>query len=90
MYPQGSLVQVVKNTNCHWFAIGENIIVGEHHPNKKLYPHLFHGIFHGKPILSKTEKERHATGGGPWVRLDDVILIGPELSLEEMLRECLE
>ena len=32
MYPEGTLVQMVKNTNNHWFAIGEIIIVGKPHP----------------------------------------------------------
>lgn len=86
MYPIGTLVRVVENTNCHWFAIGENIIVGESHPNKKLCPHLFQG----KSILSMTEDERYAIGGGDWITWEDVILVGPKLSLKEMLKECLE
>lgn len=86
MYPIGTLVRVVNNTNEHWFAIGEIINVGESHPNKKLYSHLFQG----EPILSMTEDDRYAIGGGRWVSWKDVILVGPELSLEEMLKECLE
>jgi hypothetical protein len=52
MYPEGMLVQVVENTNNHWFEVGEFIRVGKSHPNKKLYPDCFRGnlwkITHGK------------------------------------------
>ena len=86
MYPIGTLVRVVKNTNNNWFACGENIIVGESHPNKKYYSN----VFQGEPILSKTDEERYAIGGGSWVRWEDVTPADPELFLEKMLRECLE
>ena len=86
MYPIGTLVQVVGNKNNHWFATGEIIIVGKPHPYDKCYPSTFQGEF----AYGEAEKKRYRSGGGPWVKLEDVILVDPKLSLEKMLKECLE
>jgi hypothetical protein len=86
MYPMGTLVRVVGNTNNHWFAIGEDIIVGKPHPYDKYYPSTFRGEF----TYGEVEEKRYRSGGGPWVKSEDVILVDPELSLEKMLKECLE
>lgn len=86
MYPEGTLVRVVENIGDHWFALGEIIHVGRSHPNTEVWSCLFYG----EPVDSKTEEERYYIGTGPWVSWKEVILVGPELSLEEMLKECLE
>ena len=86
MYPSGTLVQVVGNKNNHWFTIGEVIIVGNPHPYDTYYPTTFRGEF----AYGEAEEERYVSGGGPWVKLEDVILVYPKLSLEKMLKECLE
>jgi hypothetical protein len=83
MYPEGTLVQVIGNTNNHWFEVGEVISVGGFHPNKGLYPDHFRGEF----VENKTREERNKIGSGPWVKLAEVI---PAQSLEQLLKECLE
>ena len=82
MYPEGTLVRVINNINNHWFEIGEIIAVELRAPISRQ--------FVGRPTTHKTDDERYNIGGGHWVKWEEVILAGPELSLEEMLRECLE
>ncbi|MCA2590213.1 MAG: hypothetical protein IM509_05535 [Microcystis sp. M31BS1] len=81
MYPEGTLVRVINNINNHWFEIGEIIAVELRGHSRQ---------FVGRPTTRKTEDERYYIGGGPWVKWEEVILADPELSLEEMLKECLE
>jgi hypothetical protein len=81
MYPEGTLVRVINNINNHWFEIGEIIAVELGGHSRR---------FVGRPTTRKTADERYDIGGGPWVKWEEVILADPELSLEEMLKECLE
>ncbi len=84
MYPEGTLVQVVKNISNHWFEMGEFISVGISHPNKLLYPDHFKGEF---CVDNKTWEERDKIGSGPWVTWAEVV---PAQPLEQLLKECLE
>jgi hypothetical protein len=76
MYPEGTLVQVVKNINNHWYEIGELITVTE----ASTY------CFMGCPVNGKI-LERYRIGGGPQVRWREVV---PAQPLEQLLKECLE
>jgi hypothetical protein len=82
MYPEGMIVQVIGNTNNHWFEIGELVTVTE--PNSC----GFRGrAVNGNERVTSNGTLRYHIGGGAQVKWREVI---PAQSLEELLKECLE
>jgi len=82
MYPEGTLVQVVENTNNHWFEVGEFVTVTE------ASKYSFRGVgASGDERVTSNGTPRYRIGGGPQVLWREVI---PAQSLEKLLKECLE
>jgi hypothetical protein len=82
MYPNGMFVQVIGNTNNHWFEIGEFVTVTE------ATTYGFKGrAASGDYSTTSNGTKRYCIGGGPQVLWREVI---PTQSLEQMLKECLE
>jgi hypothetical protein len=77
MYPEGTLVQVIGNTNNHWFEVGEFITVTKACAYN----------FRGRAASGDERATRYHMGGGPRVLWREVI---PAQPLEQLLKECLE
>jgi hypothetical protein len=86
MYPEGTLVQVVENTNNHWFEVGEFVIVTE------ASKYSFRGVgASGDERVTSNGTPRYRIGGGPQVMWREVILVADSQQfLEQLLKECLE
>jgi hypothetical protein len=86
MYPEGTLVQVVGNTNNHWFEVGEFVTVTE----ASTYSFMGRAAS-GDSLATSNGTPRYCIGGGPQVMWREVILVADSQQfLEQLLKECLE